>query len=81
MNNLRSKHILLIKYGEFMSYYKKKKELPKNSTKPATWKLVLGSRIKHKFYWKIKLLKQADCTRYVICRATQILFYRGFFEN
>ena len=40
LNNLGSKHSLIIKLGQFMSYYKKK--LSKNSTKIATGKLVPG---------------------------------------
>ena len=38
LNNLESKHSLLVKCGQFMSYYKKK-VLLENSTKTANWKL------------------------------------------
>ena len=38
LNNLGSKYSLLIKFGQFMSYYKKKKKKKKNEN----WKLVSG---------------------------------------
>ena len=41
MNNLQNKHSLLMKSGQFMSYYKRK-TLSKNFVKTATWKLVPG---------------------------------------
>ena len=40
-NNLGSKHSLVMKFGQFMSYYKKKNS-SKSSTKTAVRKLVLG---------------------------------------
>ena len=40
MNNLGSKHSLLMKFGQFMSYEKKEKNSSKNSTKIAALKLV-----------------------------------------
>ena len=41
LNNLGSKHSLVMKFGQFMSYYKKKNS-SKSSTKTAVRKLVLG---------------------------------------
>ena len=41
LNNLRSKHGLLLKFGQFISHCKRKK-LSKSSTKTATCKLVPG---------------------------------------
>ena len=41
LNNLGSKHSLVIKFGQFVSYYKEKISL-KNSTKIMAWKLVPG---------------------------------------
>ena len=38
MNNVGSKYSLLMKFGQFMSYYKKKSS-SKNYTKIAAWKL------------------------------------------
>ena len=35
LNNLGNKHTLLMRFGQFMSYYERKK-LSKNSTKAAT---------------------------------------------
>ena len=49
MNNLRSKYSMLVKLGQFMSYYKRKK-LSKNSKKPVTWKLVPDSFVFAKNY-------------------------------
>ena len=39
LNNLGSKHSLLMKFGQFMSYYKRKKFIKKLG-KTGTWKLV-----------------------------------------
>ena len=41
LNNLGSKRSLVMKFGQFMQYYKII-FLLKNSTKNVTWKLVLG---------------------------------------
>ena len=41
LNNLGSKRSLVMKFGQFMQYYKKM-FLPKNSTKNVAWKLVPG---------------------------------------
>ena len=41
LNNLGSKHSLLMKFDQFVSYYKRKK-ISKNSTKTKTRKLVPG---------------------------------------
>ena len=41
LNNLQSKHSLLMKFGQFISNYNRK-NLSKNSTKIATYKLVPG---------------------------------------
>ena len=41
MNNLGSKRSLVIKFGQFMQYYKII-FLAKNSTKDVSWKLVPG---------------------------------------
>ena len=40
LNNLESKHSLLMRFGQFMSHYKRKSFT--NSAKTATWKLVSG---------------------------------------
>ena len=82
---------MLMKFGQFMSYYKKKKKKRKkkeNSTKPQKLRPLCLQRIKHNLYWKMKLLKQATYIRYVLVKlskfvqiSTQIPFYGGFFEN
>ena len=41
LNNLGSKHSLVMKFGQFMQYYKIT-FLSKNSTKNMAWKLVPG---------------------------------------
>ena len=41
LNNLRSKHGLIMKFGQFMSYYKRKIS-SKNSIKTVVWKIVPG---------------------------------------
>ena len=41
LNNLGSKHSLLMTFGQFMSYYKRKIS-SKNSAKTSAWKLVPG---------------------------------------
>ena len=41
LNNLGSKRSLVIKFGQFMQYYRKN-FLIKNSTKNVAWKLVPG---------------------------------------
>ena len=89
LNNLRSKHSLLMKFGQFISYYKRK-ILLKIFTKTATQKLLWLQRIKHNIYWKIKFLKQATYIRYVLAKLSkfvqistptfQIPFYRGFLK-
>ena len=62
---------LLTKLGQFMSNTKEK-NLSRNFTKNATWKLVPGllslQRIKHNLYWKMNLLKQATYIRYVLVK-------------
>ena len=57
LNNLGSKYSLLMKFGQFMSYYKRKIFIEKFYK---NWFHVLLCllRIKHNFYWKMKCLKQ-----------------------
>ena len=58
LNNLGSKHSLLMKFGEFTT---KETILLKNSTKTVTRKLVPNplvlQNIKHNLYWKMIFLK------------------------
>ena len=70
MNNLGSKHSLLMKFGQFMSYYKRKRfnrKLYENySLKTSSRLFFVLQKIMHNLYWKIKLSKQAIYIRYVI---------------
>ena len=58
LNNLGSKHHLVMKFGQFMSHKKRKKKLSKYSIKNIAWKLVIDSfvliQIFAKPYWKMK---------------------------
>ena len=67
-NNLGSKHSLLMKFGQFMSYEKRKnfiKEFYQNCG------LLCLQRIKHNFYWKMKFVKQATYIGYVIAKLSK----------
>ena len=72
LNNLGSKHSLLMKCGQFMSYYKRKNFIEKFH---GNWDLETSSRPflclqrnKHNLYWKMKLLKEATYIRYVLAK-------------
>ena len=62
LNYLGSKHSLLMKFGQFMSYYKRE-----------DFFLLCLQRIKHSFYWKMKFLKQATYIRYVIAKLSKFV--------
>ena len=70
-----SKCTLLMKFGQFMSYYKRKNFIKrfykdcglKTSSRP----FLCLQRIKHNFYWKMKFLKQATYIGYVIAKLSQ----------
>ena len=68
LSNLWSKHSRLMKFGQFMSYYKSKK-ISKFFTKTANWKLDPDT-FKHSLYWK---MKQATYIRYVWPRHADLL--------
>ena len=74
---------LLIKFGQFISYYKRKKfikKLYKNCVLKTSSTLCL-QRIKHNLYWKMKFLKQATYIRYVrgkLSNSAQISMTFGF---
>ena len=74
MSNLGSKHSPLMKFGQFMSYYKRKRfnrKLYQNySLKTSPRLFFVLQKIVHNLYWKMKLSKQAIYIRYVI---TEIL--------
>ena len=83
-----------MKFGQFMSYYKRKKFIKKfyknynlkNSSRPfCAWKE------KRNLYWKMKFLKQAPDISYELAEPSKLdkisiltssnSFYRGFLEN
>ena len=73
-----------MKFGQFMSYYKKKKKLwPDNSFQA----LLCLQRMKHNFYWGMKFLKQATYIRYVIenlskfVQISMLTFTESFLED
>ena len=71
VNNLGSKHSLLVKFGQFMSYHKSKnfiKIFCKNCGLKISSRPLCLHRIAHSFYWKTKFLKQATYIRYVIAK-------------
>ena len=86
-----SKHTLFMKFGQFMSYYKRKyliKKFNKNCD------LKTSSRhfcIKRNLYWNVKLLKKATYIRYVLAKLSKFVqistqtssdsFLRWYFEN
>ena len=61
-----SKHGLVMKSGQFMSYYKRKLQ-PENQFQA----LLYFQRIKNNLYWKMKLLKQATYIRYVLAKLSK----------
>ena len=81
-----------MKFGQFMPYYKIKKNIKKfykacNPNTSSTPFLCL-QRIMHNIYWKMKFLKEAAYIRYVLAKlsifvqiSTLIPFDRGFLEN
>ena len=72
LNNLGSKHSLLMKFGQFMSYYKRKTFVKKilQKLRPQNWShaLLCVQRIRYNFCQKMKFLKQAIYIRYVIAK-------------
>ena len=77
LNNLGSKYSLLMKFGQFMSYYKRKKNHPKiiQKLRPENQfqAFLYLQRIKHNFYQKMKFLKQATCIRYVVAKISKFV--------
>ena len=77
--NLGSKHSLLMKCGQYMSYYERKSFIKKfhkncNLLKTSFKQVLLClQRIKHNFYWKMKFLKQATYIRYVITNLSKFV--------
>ena len=70
-NNLGSKHSLLMKFGQFMSYYERKNFIKKFCKNCIFQVLLCLQRIKHNFYWKMKFLKEATYIRYVIAKLSK----------
>ena len=84
-----------MKFGQFMSYYKRKifiKKFYKNCDLKTSFRLFcVCKELSATPYWKMKFLKQPSHIKYVItndqnlsksaCIPPQIPFYRGFFEN
>ena len=75
LNNLGNKHSLLMKFDQFVPYYKEKKIIKKlhkiftleTSSRPCL------QRIKHNLYWKMKLLKQATSIRYILAKLSNFV--------
>ena len=70
LNNLGSKYSLLMKFSQFMSYYKTK-NFSKNFTKFQA--LLCLQRMKHNFYWHIKFLKQATYIWFVTANLSKFV--------
>ena len=74
LNNLRSKHSLLMTFGQFLSYYKRKfypKVLQKLRLKNQFQALFCLQRIKYNIYWKMKFLKQVTHIRYALAKLSK----------
>ena len=93
LNNLGSKHGLLMKFSQFIYYSRKYfiKKFNKNcDLKTGSLPFVFAKNLAQLLLAN-QILKQTTCIRYVIakllklsksaCRPPQIPFYRGFFEN
>ena len=93
LNNLGSKHGLLMKFSQFIYYSRKYfiKKFNKNcDLKTGSVPFVFAKNLAQLLLAN-KILKQTTCIRYVIAkllqlsksarRPSQIPFYRGFFEN
>ena len=87
LNKLGSKHSLLMKFGQFRSYYKRNNS-SKNSKKIVTWKtssrpfyvckeLITNSFGKQNFWNKLNYQNLPKLAH----RHPQITFCSGFFEN
>ena len=67
---------LLMKFGQFMWYYKRKKnqKIPRK-LRPGNYlqDLLCLQRIKYIFYWKMKFLEQATCIRYVLAKLSKFI--------
>ena len=80
-----------MKFEQFISYYKRKNFAKKFHNCDLKTISLFFQTIKHNLYWKMKLLKQATYTKYVLAkpskcvqtahRPPQIPFCRGFSES
>ena len=77
MNNLESKHSLLMKFGQFMPYYKRKNVMKKFhkycDLRTSSRSICACKRIKPNLYQKMKLLQQATYIRYVLAKLSKFV--------
>ena len=75
LNKLGVKRSLLMKFGQFTSYYKRNRFI-KNYTRTETWKLVPDPFCVWKevsSIGKMKFLKKATCIRYLIAKRPKFI--------
>ena len=76
LNKLGSKHSLLMKSGQFMSYYKRKdfiKKFYKHCNLKISFRPFCVGKIKNNICWKKKLLKQATCITFVLAKLSELV--------
>ena len=77
LNNLGSKHSLLIKFGQFMSYYKREKFIKKYykncDLKTSSRPFCVCKELSITSNWKMKSFKQAFYTRSVLAKLSKFV--------
>ena len=68
---MESKHLLLMKIDQFMSYYKRKKFVKKFYKIPQVPGPFVFTKNLVQLHWKMKFLKQATYIRYILAKLSK----------